>query len=68
MGRKEKTDTASECCRLAWKQLETDLRLTLSLLPAREEKRLLKLDKYVFHSILSPSFKPCTEATQCTVV
>lgn len=60
---RKKMDTVSECCRLAWKQLKTDLRLTLSLLPAREEKRLLKLDKYSFHSILSPSFKLHTEAT-----
>lgn len=32
-------DTASKCCSLAQKQLQTDLRLTLSLFPVREEKK-----------------------------
>lgn len=61
-------DTASKCCRLAQKQLQTDLRLTLSLFPVREEKRILKPDKYLSRSVLTSSFKPYTEATQCKVV
>lgn len=61
-------DTASKCCSLAQKQLQTDLRLTLSLFPVREEKGILKPGKYFSHSVLMSSFKPHTEATQCNVV
>lgn len=61
-------DAASKCCRLAQKQLQADLRLTLSLFPVREEKRTLKWAKYFSCSILMSSFKAYTEATQCNGV